>query len=52
MASDASEGPYRGARLWAECGLGFPYLKRLQASEFGKDLAWVPDYVLHVLRVF
>ena len=51
MASEALEGPYGSAGLWAERDLGFPYLKRLRASEFGKDPAWVPNPVLHVLRV-
>ena len=50
--SEALGGPYRGAGPWAKRVLGFPYLKRLQASEFGNDLARVPDYVLRVLRVF
>ena len=50
--SEASGGPYRGAGLWAERDLGFPYLKKLRASEFGKDLARVPNYVLRVLGVF
>ena len=52
MASETLEGPYRGAGPWAECDLGFPYLKRLQASEFGKEPARVPNPVLRVLRVF
>ena len=51
-ASEASEGPLRGAGPWAERDLGFPYLKKLRASEFKKDLARVPNYVLRVLRVF
>ena len=45
-------GPYRGAGPWAERDLGFPCLKWLRASEFGKDLARVPNPVLHALRVF
>ena len=48
-ASEASEGPLRGAGTWAERDLGFPYLKKLRASEFRKDLARVPNYVLRVL---
>ena len=50
--NEALGGPYSGARPRAERILGFPYLKRLRASEFGKDLARVPNYVLRVLRVF
>ena len=50
--SEALGGPYRGAGPWAERDLGFSYLKRLRASEFGKDPAWVPHPVLRVLRVF
>ena len=50
--SEALGGPYRGAGPRAERVLGFPYPKRLRASEFGKDLARVPNYVLRVLRVF
>ena len=50
--SEALGGPYRGAGPWAECVLGFSYLKRLRASEFGKDPARVPNPVLRVLRVF
>ena len=50
--SEALEGPYHSAGLWAERDLGFPYLKRLRASEFGKDPAWVPNPVLRALRVF
>jgi hypothetical protein len=49
--SEALGGPYRGAGPWAERDLGFPYMNRLQASEFGKDPAWVPNPVLRVLRV-
>ena len=52
MVSEALGGPYRGAGPWAKHVLGFPYLKRLQASEFEKDLARVLDNVLYVLRVF
>ena len=51
-ASEASEGLLRGAGPWAERDLGFPYLKKLRASEFGKGLARVPNYVLRVLGVF
>ena len=50
--SEALGGPYRGAGPWVERDLGFPYLKRLRASEFGKDPARVPNPVLRVLRVF
>ena len=46
--SEALEGPNRGAGPWAKRVLGFPCLKRLQAFEFGKDPARVPNYVLHV----
>ena len=46
--SEALEGPNRGAGLWAKRVLGFPCLKRLRASEFGKDLARVPNYVLRM----
>ena len=46
--SEALEGPNRGAGPWAKCVLGFPCLKRLRASEFGKDPARVPYYVLRV----
>jgi len=46
--SEALEGPNRGAGLWAKRVLGFPCLKRLRASEFGKDPARVPYYVLCV----
>ena len=49
--SEALGGPYRGAGPWAERDLGFPYMNMLQASEFGKDPAWVPNPVLHVLGV-
>ena len=52
MVSETLEGPYSGAGPWAERDLGFPYLKRLRASEFGKDPARVPNPVLRVLRVF
>ena len=52
MVSETLEGPYRGAGPWAERDLGFPYLKRLRASEFGKDPARVTNLVLRVLRVF
>ena len=50
--NEALGGPYRSAGPWAELDLGFPYLKRLRLSEFGKDPAWVPNPVLRVLRVF
>ena len=50
--SEALGGPYRGAGPRAERVLGFLYLKRLRASEFGKDLARVSNYVLRVLGVF
>ena len=50
--SEALGGPYRGAGPWAERDLGFPYLKRLWASEFGKDPARVPNPTVRVLRVF
>ena len=52
MVSETLEGPYSGAGPWAKRDLGFPYLKRLRASEFGKDPARVPNPVLRVLRVF
>ena len=52
MVSETLEGPYSGAGPWAERDLGFPYLKRLWASEFGKDPARVLNPVLRVLRVF
>ena len=50
--SEALGGPYRGAGPWAERDLGFPCLKWLRASEFGKDPARVPNPVLRMLRVF
>ena len=50
--NEALWGPYRGAGPWTERDLGFPYLKRLWASEFGKDPAWVPNPAVRVLRVF
>jgi len=46
--SEALEGPNRGAGPWAKRVLGFPCLKRLRTSEFGKDPARVPYYVLRV----
>ena len=46
--SEALEGPNRGAGPWAKHVLGFPCLKRLRASEFRKDPARVPNYVLRV----
>ena len=49
--SEALGGPYRGAGPWAEHDSGFPYLKRLRASEFGKDPARVTNPVLRMLRV-
>ena len=52
MASEALEGPYGGAGLWAERDLGFPCPKRLRASEFGKSPARVPYPVLRALRMF
>ena len=44
--SEALEGPNRGAGPWAKRVLGFPYQKGIRASEFGRDPAWVPNYVL------
>ena len=44
--SKALEGPNRGAGPRAKRVLGFPCLKRLRASEFGKDPARVPNYIL------
>ena len=46
--SEALEGPNRGAEPWAKRVLGFPCLKRLRASEFEKDMARVPNYVLRM----
>jgi len=46
--SEALEGPNRGAGLWAKRVLGFPCLKRLRASEFGRNPARVPNYILRV----
>ena len=46
--SEALEGQNRGAGPWAKCVLGFPCLKRLRASEFGKDPARVPIFILRV----
>ena len=46
--SEALEGPNRGAGARAKRVLGFPCLKRLRASYFGKDPARVPNYVLRV----
>ena len=43
---EALEGPNRGAGPWAKRVLGFPYQKRLRASEFRRDPARVPNYVL------
>jgi len=55
ISSTVSEdlgGAYRSAGPWAEHDLSFPYLKRLRASEFGKDPAQAPNPVLRVLRMF
>ena len=46
--SEALERPNRGDGPWAKRVLGFPYLKRLRASEFGKDPVRVPNYVLRM----
>ena len=46
--SEALEGPNHGAGPRAKHVLGFPCLKRLRASEFGKDPTRVPNYVLRV----
>ena len=45
---EALEGPNRGAGPRAKHVLGFPCLKRLRASEFGKNPSRVPNYVLRV----
>ena len=44
--SEALEGPNHGAGPCAKRVLGFPYQKGLRASEFGRDPARVPNYVL------
>ena len=46
--SEALEGPNCGAGPWAKRVFDFPYQKGLQASEFGRDPARVPNYVLRV----
>ena len=51
VAPEALEEWEHSSRGYEHRDLGFSYLKRLRASEFGKDPAWVPNPVLHVLRV-